>query len=174
MAEIEYKTRINADKERAVEQLRNEFQNYSGFFFAEYRGLTVQEITNLRRQLRKSDSVCRVVKNRFAKIALRELDHQGLDDCLKGPTAVVLANGENEGPAAKALFACAKETNRLVVKGGYLDGKVYDAAQMEAFSKLPTRLELISILMGTMKAPVQKLAATLLAYTEKLEGKENN
>ncbi|MBO4388522.1 MAG: 50S ribosomal protein L10 [Spirochaetales bacterium] len=173
MAELEHKTRINEDKEKAVEQLRSEFSNYSGFFFAEYRGMTVEEITELRRQLRKNNSVCRVVKNRFAKIALKELNHEGLDACLKGPTAMILANGENEGPAAKAMFACAKASGKLVVKGSYIDGKVYDAAQTEAFSKLPTKPELISILMGTMKAPVQKLAATLLAYVEKLEGKEN-
>lgn len=174
MATIDHKTRVTAEKEKAVEQLRNEFQNYTGFFFAEYRGMTVAEITDLRRQLRKNDAVCRVVKNRFAKIALAELNHQGIDACLKGPTAVVLARGENEGPAAKTLFAAAKATNKMTIKGGYIDGNVYDGAQVEAYSKLPTKLELISILMGTMKAPVQKLAATLLAYTEKLEGKSEN
>lgn len=174
MAIIDHKTRVTPVKEKAVEQLKNEFQNYTGFFFAEYRGMTVEEITDLRRKLRKNDAVCRVVKNRFAKIALDQLNHKGMDECLKGPTAVILARGDNEGPAAKIMFESAKATNKLVVKGGYIDGSIYNAAQTEAYSKLPTKLELISILMGTMKAPVQKLAATLLAYTEKLEGKSEN
>jgi large subunit ribosomal protein L10 len=174
MAVIDHKTRVTPEKEKAVDQLKNEFKDYTGFFFAEYRGMTVGEITDLRRELRKHDAVCRVVKNRFAKIALNELNHKGMDECLKGPTAMVLAKGDNEGPAAKAMFASAKATSKLVVKGSYIDGKVYDGAQTEAFSKLPGKLELISILMGTMNAPVQKLAATLLAYSEKLEAKTEN
>lgn len=175
MAVLDHETRINAQKEQAVEALREEFKNYDGFFFAEYRGLTVAELTELRKQLRKNGSVCRIVKNRYAKIAFKELNFPEMDECLKGPTAIIMAKGENQGPAAKAMFATAKATgNKMVVKGGCVDGAVYDAAKTEAFSKLPTKLELISMLMATMKAPVQKVAATLLAYTEKLEGKSEN
>ena len=169
---MEYHVKVNETKEAAVKQLKEEFGQYSGFIFADYRGLTVAQISDLRKQLRAKDAVCRVVKNRYAKIALRELGHEGVDDKLVGPTAVVLARGDEQSAIAKIVVDAQKSTeNKLQVRGGFLDGRVFDAAQVEAFSKLPGRLELISQLMATMKAPVQKLAATLLAYQEKLEGK---
>ena len=168
---MEYHVKVNETKEAAVKQLKEEFGQYSGFIFADYRGLTVAQISDLRKQLRTKDAACRVVKNRYAKIALRELGHEGVDDKLVGPTAVVLARGDEQSAIAKIVVDAQKSTeNKLQVRGGFLDGRVFDAAQVEAFSKLPGRLELISQLMATMKAPVQKLAATLLAYQEKLGG----
>ncbi len=167
---MEYQTKINATKEAAVKQLKDEFGQYSGFIFADYRGLTVAQITELRKQLRAKQAGCRVVKNRYAKIALKELGHDGVDNNLIGPTVVVLANGDEQSAIAKIVVDAQKTTeNKLQVRGGILDGNVFDAAQVEAFSKLPGKMELISMLMATMKAPVQKLAATLLAYQEKLE-----
>ena len=169
---MEYHVKVNETKEAAVKQLKEEFGQYSGFIFADYRGLTVAQISDLRKQLRAKDAVCRVVKNRYAKIAMRELGHEGVDDKLVGPTAVVLARGDEQSAIAKIVVEAQKGTeNKLQVRGGFLDGRAFDAAQVEAFSKLPGRLELISHLMATMMAPVQKVAATLLAYQEKLEGK---
>lgn len=170
---MEYQTRVNAEKEAAVKALKEEFGQYSGFIFADYRGLTVEQITDLRKQLRAKQAVCRVVKNRYAKIAMKELGHDGIDDQMVGPTAVVMGN-EEQNTIAKIVFDAAKASgDKLQVRGALLDGNVMDAAAAEAFSKLPGRLELISMLMATMKAPVQKLAATLLAYKEKLEAAQN-
>lgn len=167
---MDYQTKVNATKEAAVKQLKDEFSQYSGFIFADYRGLTVSQITDLRKKLRTKDAVCRVIKNRYAKIAMKELGYEGLDDKMVGPTAVVLAKGDEKNAIAKIVVDAQKDTDKkLQVRGGYVDGEIYDAEQLEAFSKLPGRLELISILMATMKAPVQKLAATLLAYKEKME-----
>ena len=169
---MDYQVKINATKEAAVKQLKEEFGQYTGFIFADYRGLTVSQISDLRKQLRSKDAVCRVVKNRYAKIAMRELGHEGVDDQMVGPTAIILARGDEQSAVAKVVVDAQKGTdNKLKVRGGLLDGKVFDAAQVDAFSKLPGRLELISHLMATMMAPVQKVAATLLAYQEKLEGK---
>ncbi|MGP1507722.1 MAG: 50S ribosomal protein L10 [Sphaerochaeta sp.] len=170
---MEYQTKVNAEKEAAVKQLKDEFGQYSGFIFADYRGLTVAQLSDLRRQLRSKDAACRIVKNRYAKIALRELGHEGVDNDLVGPTAVILAKGDEQNAIAKIVVEAQKGTdNKLQVRGGILDGKVFDAAQVSAYAKLPGRLELISHLMATMMAPVQKVAATLLAYREKLEGGE--
>lgn len=169
---MDYQVKVNATKEAAVKQLKEEFGQYTGFIFADYRGLTVSQISDLRKQLRSKDAVCRVVKNRYAKIAMRELGHEGVDDQMVGPTAIILARGDEQSAVAKVVVDAQKGTdNKLKVRGGLLDGKVFDAAQVDAFSKLPGRLELISHLMATMMAPVQKVAATLLAYQEKLEGK---
>lgn len=165
---MDYQTRVNETKEAAVKQLKEEFGQYSGFIFADYRGLTVSEITEMRKQLRAKEAACRVVKNRYAKIAFKELGHEGLDDQLVGPTAVVMANND-QNAVAKIVFETAKNTNKLSVRGAVLDGSFMNAKDAEAYSKLPGRLDLISMLMATMKAPVQKLAATLLAYKEKKE-----
>lgn len=117
----------------------------------------------------KKDAAYRVVKNRFAKIALTELNNQA-DKQLVGPTAIALVRGDEANVVAKELFASAKEGSPIQVKGAMLDGKFFTPEEVEAFSKLPTKLELIASLMGTMKAPVQKLAATLLAYVERNGG----
>ncbi len=167
---MEYQTRINDTKKAAVKQLKDEFSQYSGFIFADYRGMSVSQLTSLRKQLREKSAACRIVKNHYARIAFKELGHDGFDAHMTGPTAVVLANGEEQNVIAKIVMEAAKASgNKLAVRGALLDGQHLDAAGTEAFSKLPTRLELISMLMATMKAPVQKLAATLLAYKEKLE-----
>ena len=169
---MEYHVKVNETKEAAVKQLKEEFGQYSGFIFADYRGLTVAQISDLRKQLRAKDAVCRVVKNRYAKIAMKELGHEGVDDKLVGPTAIVLAKGDEQSAIAKIVVDAQKGTdNKLKVRGGFLDGRAFDAAEVDAVSKLPGRLDLISHLMATMMAPVQKVAATLLAYQEKLEGK---
>ena len=168
---MDYQTKVNATKEAAVKQLKDEFGQYSGFIFADYRGLTVAQLSDLRKQLRAKDAACRIVKNRYAKIAMRELGHNGVENDLVGPTAVILARGDEQSAIAKIVIEAQKGTeNKLKVRGGFLDGRAFDAAQVDAFSKLPGRLDLISHLMATMMAPVQKVAATLLAYKEKLEG----
>ena len=166
----DYKTRITQAKEDAVKALQNEFEGYSSFIFTDYRGLTVAQITDIRKALRQDDAAFRVVKNRYAKIALKDLDKSGCDDQMKGPTAVALIKGDTANTIAKVLFNANKDGVSIQIKGALLDGKFMTAEEVEALSKLPTKLELIASLMGTMKAPVQKLAATLLAYVESKGG----
>ena len=165
-----YQTRVNAAKEDAVKALKDEFQGYNGFIFTDYRGMTVAQITELRNALRKNDAAYRVVKNRYAKIAFKDLGKTGAEDQMVGPTAVALAKGDESNVVAKAIFEAIKNGAPIEVKGAIIDGEVMDAASVEALSKLPTRLELIASLMGTMKAPVQKRAATVLAYLESKGG----
>ncbi|MBR1919660.1 MAG: 50S ribosomal protein L10 [Spirochaetales bacterium] len=165
-----YQTRITPAKEDAVKALKDEFSGYNGFIFTEYRGMTVAQITELRTELRKNDAQYRVIKNRFAKIAMKELGKSGAEEQMVGPTAIALAKGDESNVVAKALYAAIKNGSPMQVKGALIDGELMSADQVEALSKLPTRLELIASLMGTMKAPVQKLAATLLAYVESKGG----
>ena len=165
-----YETRVTSAKEDAVKALKDEFAGYDSFIFTDYRGMTVAQITNIRHALRKEDAVYRVVKNRYAKIAFNDLDKTGFDSQLKGPTAVALVKGDSANVVAKALFASQKDGAPIQIKGGLIGGELMTAEQVEAISKLPGKLELIASLMGTMKAPVQKLAATLLAYLESKGG----
>ena len=162
-----YQTRVTPAKEDAVAALRDEFKDYDGFIFTDYRGMTVQQITDIRKTLRKDEAAYRVVKNRYAKIALKDLDKSGCDDQMKGPTAVALIKGDT---ANTILFNANKDGVSVTVKGALIGDELMNADQIEALSKLPTKLELIASLMGTMKAPVQKLAATLLAYVESKGG----
>ena len=166
----EFKAHVNPAKEDAVAALREEFAGYDGFIFTDYRGMTVEQITSIRKDLRKDEAAYRVVKNRYAKIALKELDKSGAEDQMVGPTAVALVKGDSANTVAKVLFGAAKDGVNIQVKGALINGELLSADQIEAISKLPTKLELIASLMGTMKAPVQKLAATLLAYVESKGG----
>ena len=165
-----YKTRITPAKEDAVKALKDEFAGYDGFIFTDYRGMTVQQITDLRDALRKDEAAYRVVKNRYAKIALKDLEKTGAEDQMKGPTAVALVKGDTANVVAKKIFQAGKDGVTVTVKGAIIGDEVMTADQIEALSKLPTKLELIASHMGTMKAPVQKLAATLLAYVESKGG----
>ena len=166
----EYKARVTPAKEDAVAALKEEFAGYDGFIFTDYRGMTVEQITDIRKSLRKDDAAYRVVKNRYAKIALKDLDRSGAEDQMVGPTAVALVKGDSANVVAKVLFAAVKDGVNLQVKGALIGNELLTTDQIEAISKLPTKLELIASLMGTMKAPVQKLAATLLAYVESKGG----
>lgn len=162
----EFQARKAQYKVDAVKEMTSEFSQYDGFIFTDYRGMTVEQISALRDQLRAKESAYRVVKNRFAKIVMSDLKHNGTDGNLVGPTAVALTKGEDASNAAsKILFDFAKGAP-LQVKGAYIDGKLFDKSQIEAYSKLPTRLELIASLMGTLNAPLTKLARTLQAIVD--------
>lgn len=162
----DYVTKINEDKTGAVGYLKEMFQQSSDYIFADYRGLTVAQITELRSRLREQNTTFRVIKNRFAKIALKDLEQPEINDILVGPTAVALPKDES-GPAAKILVEFGRE-NPVEIKGGIINGRVFDMKQVEEFSKLPTRLELIAKLMGTMNAPIQNFVYTLNAVPQKL------
>ena len=169
---MSYETKITKEKQESVKLLKDEFTQYNGYIFADYRGMTVEQMKGLRNDLSKLDSALRVLKNRYAKIAFKDIELPVKDEDLKGPTAVAYVKGDNGNEVAKALFAASKEAGTLQVKSALLSGEYYDKVQIEALSKLPTRNELIASLMGTMKAPVQKLAATLKALEEKLSAEQ--
>lgn len=165
---MSYEAKITNEKKESVKALKDEFSLFDGYVFADYRGLTVEEMKALRKTLLTLDSSLRVIKNRYAKIAFNDLNAPVKDEDLKGPTAVAYVKGDKGNEVAKALFKVSSDTGRLKVKSALIEGQYFDSASIEAFSKLPSRNELIASLMGTMKAPVQKLAATLKALEEKL------
>lgn len=165
---MSYEAKITNEKKESVKALKDEFSLFNGYVFADYRGLTVEEMKALRKSLLSLDSSLRVIKNRYAKIAFNDLNAAIKEEDLKGPTAVAYVKGDKGNEVAKMLFKTSSDTGKLKVKSALIDGEYFDATQIEAYSKLPTRNELIASLMGTMKAPVQKLAATLKALEEKL------
>jgi len=162
----EYQVKIQDHKVKAIDEVRGDLEKVNDIIFTDYRGLTVEKITELRGKLRVKDAVFKVVKNRFTKIALQQLDRPDVGANLVGPTAVALVSDE-AGPVAKELVDFAKD-GTLVIKGGIIDGNVFDADQIVEFSKLPTRLELISKLMATINAPLQNVVYVLNAVPQKL------
>ncbi|MDR2404258.1 MAG: 50S ribosomal protein L10 [Spirochaetaceae bacterium] len=152
--------KIQDVKTASIGELKETFSVSEDFIFADYRGLTVAQITNLRKQLRLKDAQFRVVKNNFARIAFEQLSAPDVAQFLVGPTAVTISP-RDANEVAKILFDFTRETPALKIKGGLVGKSVYDAARIEAFSRLPGRLELISMLMSVMNGPARNLAAAL-------------
>ncbi|GHU03795.1 50S ribosomal protein L10 [Spirochaetia bacterium] len=147
-------------KVKAIDELKETFGTAPDYIFADYRGLTVEQITGLRDQLRGKGAHFKVVKNNFARIAFEQLSAPDVSRYLTGPTAVAIAPRDSN-EVAKILFNFSKETPALQVKGALVGQSVYEKAQVESFSKLPGRLELISMLMSVMNGPARNLAAAL-------------
>jgi len=158
--------KIQASKVEAVKNLKDQFADVGSYFFTDYRGLTVEKITDLRNKLRDVNAEYHVVKNNFAKIALDQLEKPDVSNLLVGPTAMALAF-EEAGPVAKVLVDFARD-NSVEVRGGLVDLDVFDEVEVVAFSKLPTKPELISMLMSTMKAPLQNFVFAINGVPTKL------
>lgn len=157
---------IQPAKTAAIEAAKKTLADYNDFIFADYRGLTVAQITDLRKKLGEHNSQIKVIKNTFARIAFEGMDIKEVADYLTGPTAITMAK-EDSNEAAKVLFDFAKDVPALKVKGAYVNKEIYDAAKIEAYSKVPGKKQLIAMLMSAINGPAQKLAATLQAYVEK-------
>jgi len=152
--------KIQENKTKAIAELKETLSSAQDFIFTDYRGLTVEQITNLRKLLRAKDVEYKVVKNNFAQIAFQQLSTPDVSAYLTGPTAVAITP-KDTNEVAKILFDFLKEVPALQVKGALVAGSVYDASKTEAFSKLPGKLELISMLMSVMNGPARSLAAAL-------------
>ena len=136
---------------------------------AEYRGLTVSQLTALRRSARDSGVYLRVIKNTLARKAVEGTDFACMQEGLVGPLILAFSL-EDPTAAARVIsaFAKEKENDKLVAKLVAVGGKLYGAAEIERLSKLPTRDQAIAILMGTMKAPIEKFVRTLAEPHAKL------
>ena len=152
--------KIQDSKVTSIDELKELFQKAEDFVFTDYRGLTVEQITELRQQLRAKDAQFKVVKNSFARIAFEQLSAPDMSDFLIGPSAIAIS-AKDTNEVAKILFDFSREVPVLKIKGGLLGKDIYDTAQVEAFSQLPGKLELISMLMSAASGPTRNLAAAL-------------
>lgn len=154
-------------KVEAIKDLADKIAASKDFVFAEYRGMTVEQISTLRKQLRAKNAEFHVVKNNFARIAFENAKYPQAAAMLLGPTAVAFAK-DDSNEVAKILADFAKE-NPVKLKGGLVEKDFLDAVQMDAYAKLPNKNTLIAMLMSVMRAPVQNLVYTLIAVQEKKE-----
>ena len=158
-----------ADKQAAVAEIVESFNDAAGAVLTEYRGLTVKQLQDLRRALGENANYA-VVKNTLTQIAAKEAGVDGFDDLLTGPTAIAFINGDVV-EAAKGLRDFAKANPALVIKGGYLDGKALDVSEISKIADLESREVLLAKLAGGMLASLSQAAALFnapLAQTARL------
>ena len=134
---------------------------------AEYRGLTVEQLTELRVEAHKSGVFLKVVKNSLAKRALEGTDFECMNDALAGPLILAFSM-EDPGAAARIVKDFTKENEKLVVKMLSVGGDLLPASDLEKLASLPTRDQAIAMLMGVMKAPIEKFVRTLAEPTTKM------
>ncbi|MGB6985423.1 MAG: 50S ribosomal protein L10 [Candidatus Aquilonibacter sp.] len=149
-----------ARKENAVKELRDRLAGSQNLFLTDFAGLTVEEITKLRGELRKDGSTYAVVKNTLFKIAAGDDLAKQLDAFLAGPTGIVFAGTDPVAPA-KAIKQFADDSKKLGIKAAYIDGKLVDKKQVETLAALPPKIELIAKLVGTLANPLRGLVTVL-------------
>jgi len=147
------------DKQRVVEELHAAWSESTAGVVAQYRGLTVSEMGNLRRRLHDADVSLQVVKNTLARRAAEGTDFKAATELFTGPVAI--AYGKDPVGMAKAIADFAKEHKALEVKGGVLDGKVVDVSGVKALASLPSREVLIAKMLGSMQSPISGFVRTL-------------
>jgi len=150
------------DKVAEVAEIRERVSASAATLLTHYRGLTVKELKELRRELQASNAELRVVKNTLAKRAVAEVGIEGLDDLLVGPTSLVFCGDDPVGPA-KALKKFSKDHPDLVIRGGYLDGAVMGPEEATKLADLASREELLAKLAGLMQGALAGFARLLQA-----------
>lgn len=156
-------------KIEAVAELGEALNEYSGFYVVNYSGLTVKQMGKLRGSLRELGSKCTVYKNNLVRRALAAAEKSDMGEILDGTNAIVFFKDD---PAAtgKVLKNFARENKALQLKGGLIDGSVADAAAANAIADLPSRDELLGMVLATMLNPMSSLARALDLIAEQKEG----
>lgn len=160
--------KIIKQKEEAVKKLAEDLKDAKLILLTDYRGITVEDATKLRAELRESNSEYRVIKNNIIKRALDLNGESGLDDLLEGPTALITNNEDYLAPA-KAIYNFTKDHDFYKIKGGIIEGKVMTAEEIITLAKLPSRQELLAQLAGALLGNITKLAVALDAVKSQKE-----
>lgn len=148
------------EKVAAVAQIRADMEASQAVFVTDYRGMTVAQMTELRRKLREVGAEYRVVKKTLTRRAAAEVNAEALEPLLVGPTAVAFAKEDPVG-AAKALNEFAKETKILEIRGGWLEGQLMTVDDVQALADLPPREVLLAQVVGGMQAPIAGFVSVL-------------
>jgi large subunit ribosomal protein L10 len=161
--------KIREGKEQVVTEVADKFKNSQCTVIADYRGLNVAQVTELRKQLREAGIEFQVIKNTLARRATVGAELTELNEHLTGPTAIAFSNDDIIAPA-KILTQFAKKNDQLKVKVGVVEGKVVDADQIKALADLPSREGLLSMLLSVLQAPVRNFALAVKAVADKEDG----
>ena len=159
MAKVELKQPI-------VEEISAKIKDAQSVVLVDYRGLTVEQDTNLRKQLREAGITYKVYKNTMMNFAFKGTDCESLAPYLEGPSAIAISATDATAPA-RILCKFAKDANKLEIKAGIVEGMAYDAAGIAEIAKIPSREELLSRLFGSMQSPVANFARVMNQLAEK-------
>ena len=159
MAKVELKQPI-------VEEISAKIKDAHSVVLVDYRGLTVEQDTNLRKQLREAGITYKVYKNTMMNFAFKGTDCESLAPYLEGPSAIAISSTDATAPA-RILCKFAKDANKLEIKAGIVEGMAYDAAGIAEIAKIPSREELLSRLFGSMQSPVANFARVMNQLAEK-------
>ena len=158
MAKVELKQPI-------VQAIVDDITDAQSIVLVDYRGLTVAQDTELRKQLREAGIIYKVCKNTMMKRAFEGTDFAQLDEYLEGPSAIAISKDDATAPA-RIICKFAKTAQALEVKAGVVEGTVYDANGVAELSKVPSREELLSKLLGSLQSPITNLARVLNQIAE--------
>ena len=161
MAKVELKAPI-------VDEISGHLNGAQGVVLVDYRGLTVEQDTQLRKQLREAGVVYKVYKNTLVKRAIAGTEFEPMTDMLEGPTAIAICATDATAPA-RILSNFAKTAEALEIKGGVVDGVYYDQAGIAKIASIPSREVLLSKLLGSMQSPVTNFARVIKQIAEKNE-----
>jgi large subunit ribosomal protein L10 len=168
MAEVR-PTVIREEKVQQINEIADKLRESQTTVIADYRGLTVAEVTELRKQLREAGVEFKVYKNTLTRLAVQKEGFTELDQYLTGPNAIAFSNNDVVAPA-KILVDFAKKNENLEIKGGIIEGKVVDANAIKALASLPNREGLLSMLLSVLQAPIRNFALAVKAVAEQKEG----
>lgn len=155
-------------KEAKVLEIKEKMEKAQGVIFAKYQGLTVEQDTQLRKSLREAGVEYKVYKNTMTTLAAKELGIEGLESILEGPVSVAFGYQDPTAPA-RILNDFAKNFKKLELKGGIVQGEIFDTDKVQQLAKIPPREVLIAQLLGSFKAPLSNLAYLINAIKEKKE-----
>lgn len=159
MAKIELKKPV-------VEEISAGIKDAQSVVLVDYRGLTVEQDTQLRKNLREAGVSYKVYKNTMMNFAFKGTEFEGLAPYLEGPSAMAYSSTDATAPA-RVLAEFAKKADKLEIKAGVVEGTVYDAAGMAKIAEIPSREVLLSRLLGSMQSPITNLARVLNQIAEK-------
>ena len=158
---------ILESKKAVVSEIREKFESAESAVVVEYRGLNVQQMTDLRRKLSAENIEFKVYKNTMMRRAVEGTDFEGLNDALLGPNAV--AFGNDAVAPSRVLAEFAKKHKKLVLKAGVVDGNVVDVDEIKELATLPNHDGMIAMLLGMFQAPIRDFAYAVSQVAEKRE-----
>lgn len=159
MAKVELKKPI-------VEQISEELNGAKAAVLVDYRGITVEQDTELRKQLREAGVVYKVYKNTMINFAVKGTEFEELSKHLEGPTAIAISKEDATAPA-RILYNFSKNAPKLELKAGVVDGTYYDEKGIQVIATIPSREELLSKLLGSMQSPITNFARVIKQIAEK-------
>ncbi len=161
MAKVEIKKPI-------VDEIIENLNGAAAAVLVDYRGLTVEQDTQLRKQLREAGVVYKVYKNTYINFAIKGTEFESLSKYLEGPTAIAISKEDATAPA-RILYNFSKTADALQLKAGVVDGVEYDEAGIKVIATIPSREELLSKLLGSIQSPITNFARVIKQVAEKQE-----